>query len=42
MVLCHFFDTIEELNDKYALSIEFAGIFMTKGGRKNNSFQTDV
>lgn len=23
-------DTIEELNDKYALSIEFAGIFMTR------------
>ena len=40
--LMSLFDTIEELNDKYALGIEFAGIFMTRGGRKNNSFQTDV
>ena len=28
--LMSLFDTIEELNDKYALSIEFAGIFMTR------------
>ena len=30
--LMSLFDTIEELNDKYALSIEFAGIFMTRTG----------
>ena len=31
-------DTIEELNDKYALSIEFAGIFMTRVAGRTTLF----
>ena len=32
-------DTIEELNDKYALSIEFAGIFMTRVAGRTTLFR---
>ena len=37
--LMSLFDTIEELNDKYALSIEFAGIFMTRVAGRTTLFR---
>lgn len=37
--LMSLFDTIEELNDKYALSIEFAGIFMTRVAGRTTLFK---
>lgn len=37
--LMSLFDTIEELNDRYALSIEFAGIFMTRVAGRTTLFK---
>lgn len=37
--LLSLFDSIEELNDKYALSIEFAGIFMTRVAGRTTLFK---